>query len=324
MTEYSCKYLNEQITFYTDNVASCCSGFTSPVFYKIKDNKIDFDEIIKNKRNFVERFKNGQPLEKCLPCYNLKEYDSSLGYNKFKKLLISHYTCCNCACVYCTRDSYIPKEDKQLKPAYELLPIIKEMYKRKLISKDNLDVEFQGGDIGCLNEFTDLVKLLAKNSKSYFHFFTNNIIYYEIIEKLFNENRAELVVSLDCGSSETFERIKRVNKFNDVVNNLKRYIKNSKYPNILIKYIFLREINDNKEEIDKFLNLIKSMDLRLVCIELDFNDCMELVPGNVTKYNVPKHYYDLIKYFIDTAEKFEIGAEVGSYTKQIMEKGSFG
>ena len=323
MAQYSCKDLNNQITFYPDAIDSCCSGFLSPRFYTLNDKKIDYDSLVYSKNKFVDDFKNGKILPTCMNCHNLSDYDKNLQFNKFTKILVNHFTCCNCACIYCVRDSYIPKDKKQSKPKYELFPIIKEMYKRKLISEERIDVEFQGGDIGCLKEFNNLVKIFSEKNDAYFHFFTNNIVYYDSIKNLFNDKRAELIVSLDCGSRDTYKKIKQTDKFENVIKNLSKYVNSSKYPYIVTKYILIKNINDNYSEIDKFLNVINNIGLKLVCIEIDYNNCMELVPGLKTRFEVPKHYYSLIDYFIENAKNMNIGAEVGFYSKQILDKGYF-
>ena len=323
MAQYSCKDLNNQITFYPDAIDSCCSGFSSPRFYTIENNNIDYYSLISKKNNFINDFKNGKILPTCQNCHNLQNYDENLKYNKFTKILVNHFTRCNCSCIYCVRDSYMSKEQKQAEPRYELLPIIKEMYKRNLISTDKLDIDFQGGDIGCLKEFKSLVSLFYKKSISFFHFYTNNIVYYDIIQRLFNENRAELIISLDCGCRDTFKKIKRVDKFDLVVDNIKKYMKKSKFPNILLKYIILENLNDNKNEINKFINIAKSLNINNVCVEFDYRKCMELIPGQKTRYEVPEYYYELVQYFNDEATLMGIYPGICSYTQNILNKGYF-
>ena len=323
MPQYSCINLNNQITFYPNAIDSCCSGFSSPRFYNFVNKKIDYDNLLDSKFKFVEDFKNGKTLPSCKNCPHLQEYDENLRFNKFTKILVSHFTACNCSCIYCVRDSYPFKKEKHSKQNYELVPVIKEMYKRKLISEEQLDVEFQGGDIGCLKEFNNLVKIFSEKSNAHFRFFTNNIVYYDVIKNLLNENRAELVVSLDCGTSETYKKIKRVDRFDKVIENLSKYVKFSKYSNILVKYILIKGVNDNFSELESFLFLIKRIGLRCFCIEIDYNDYMELVPGNKTKIEVPKHYYDLVDFSLKYAVKLHMGGCVGTYSKQILDKGYF-
>ena len=323
MAQYSCKDLCNQITFYPDAIDSCCSGFSSPRFYTFDNNCIDYDRLLSRKNNLVNDFKNGKILPTCQNCHNLQNYDENIQYNKFTKILVNHFTRCNCSCIYCVRDVALTNEQKQSAPRYELLPIIKEMYRRNLISTDKLDVDFQGGDIGCLKEFKSLVSLFCKNSISNFHFFTNNIVYYDVIQHLFDENRAELIISLDCGCRETFKKIKRVDKFDVVVNNIEKYVKKSKFPNILLKYILLENVNDNKNEVKKFINLVKSLKLNNICLDLDYNKYMELVPGQKTRCEVPKQYYELVQYFKDETKLTGLCVSVSDYSQNILNKGYF-
>lgn len=58
MCGYTCKYLNEQITFYPDNISACCSKFASQRICEIENVKrIDFDKLVKTKYAVVEDFK---------------------------------------------------------------------------------------------------------------------------------------------------------------------------------------------------------------------------------------------------------------------------
>lgn len=321
MSGYSCEFLNNQITFYPNCIDTCCSGFTSPRLLEIKDGKIDFDLIINNKRKFIDNFKNGNPLPKCLQCYNLAEYDASLPVSKFSSIWVNHFTCCNCACIYCVRDFYLDKKEKQSKPKYELLPIIQEMYKRDLISKEHLNVEFQGGDIGCLKEFTNLIKLFEKNSNTEYVINTNNIVYHPVLEKLFSENRVKMSVALDAGSRESYYKIKRVDKFNKVIENLKRYIKHSKNPPyIMAKYIILKGINDNLKEIFSFINVIRDIGIKHIVVSIDYNDIMNLLPGENKNFKIESHYYKLIPAFIEEAKKNGLGIGIDGYSKMIYDK----
>jgi len=322
--QYSCKELNNQITFYPDAIDSCCSGFLSPRFYTINDNNINYDSLVYTKNKFAEDFKHGNILQSCKNCPHLQKYDENLQFNKFTKILVNHFTCCNCACVYCVRDSYLTKEQKQSKQKYELLPIIKEMYKRKLISEEKIDVEFQGGDIGCLSEFSDLITLFLEKSNVFFRISTNNIVYHPIIKKLLDENRVELSVAIDCGTRSTYKKIKGVDKFDLVVKNLERYIQNSENVyNLIAKYIIVNKYNDNKKEILSFINLIEKLKINSIVISFDYKDIMSLKPSDKKHFVLPKHYYDLVNFFTDETKKRHIQLCMDGYSKSIYDKGFF-
>ena len=335
MGGYSCKFLNEQITFYPDNISTCCSGFASPRLYELEDGKnIDFDRLTKTKYGIVEDFKNGQINNSilkeylklsCEECPHLCEYDEKAEYKQFKRILINHFTGCNCACTYCVRDTYLTQEEKQSKPKYELLPIIEEMYRKNLISKEHLEIVFQGGDIGCLQEFKDLVRVFHQNSNAYFLISTNNIIYHPILEKLFSENRLHMSVAIDSGTREMFRKIKRVDKFDNVIKNIKKYFKNSKTaPDIVLKYIIVNKVNDNLKEFVKFIDIVQNTGVKSVVISIDFNNIMNLLPKEDKYFEIPKYYYDLINSFFEEAQKRDIHICIDDYSKSIYEKGFFG
>ena len=322
--QYSCKELNNQITFYPDAIDSCCSGFLSPRFYSITGNTIDYDILSSSKMKFVEDFKNGKTLPSCKNCPHLQEYDESLQFKKITKILVNHFTRCNCACVYCVRDSYMSKEAKQSRPRYELLPVIKEMYERELISTENLDVEFQGGDVGCLNEFGDLVRIFSEKSNAYIRISTNNIIYHDIISKLLGEKKAQLAVAIDCGTRDTFKKIKGVDKFDTVVSNLEKYVKNAgPDSDFIAKYILVKNVNDKKKEILSFINLVNNLKIRSIVLSLDYNDIMSLKPDEKKYFVIPKHYYELVEFFVEETSKRNIFFNFDGYSKMIYAQGFF-
>lgn len=65
---------------------------------------------------------------------------------------------------------------------------------------------------------------------------------------------------------------------------------------------------------------MKSIDVKSVSIELDYNECMELVPKRNISYNFPQNYGDLFEYFHKTAQKCGINCGMGEYSKLIAEK----
>ena len=64
-----------------------------------------------------------------------------------------------------------------------------------------------------------------------------------------------LLTSLDAGTRETFKAIKRVDRFDRVVENLKKYPTDK--TRLMLKYIFLEGVNDNEADIDGYYEIVK-------------------------------------------------------------------
>lgn len=75
---------------------------------------------------------------------------------------------------------------------------------------------------------------------------------------------ARLHISLDSGTPETFLKIKGVDCFDKVVDNLVRFSENG--GRTIMKFLIIEGINDNKEDIIGFLTIAKR--IKSHCIQL--------------------------------------------------------
>lgn len=81
--------------------------------------------------------------------------------------------------------------------------------------------------------------------------------------------KAAINVSLDCGTRETFRKIKGVDAFERVVQNLISYSVSASKA-IDLKYIFLPGINDNMSDVDGFIDIVGKCNARTVVISSDY------------------------------------------------------
>ena len=169
-----------------------------------------------------------------------------------------------------------------------------------------------------MDEFEDLVCIFIKNGVKRIEIATNGIKYLPIIENIVDKTFVDINVSIDSGCRETFKAIKTVDKFDDVVENLKKY---SKLPLLLrLKYILVRGVNDNQEEISKYINLMKSIGINNSELMIDQCDS-EFIQGN--EFKIPDYYYELFKFYKEECIKNNIEPHVWDYVDEILEKGSF-
>ena len=90
---------------------------------------------------------------------------------------------------------------------YKIVPLLKELYKQDLLDRENLIAFIQGGDIGVLREFDEIIKTFLKNGLKEFWIVSNNIVYQPIVKKLLDTNRTLFVTTLDCGSREMYKKL---------------------------------------------------------------------------------------------------------------------
>ena len=110
------------------------------------------------------------------------------------------------------------------------------------------------------------------------------------LENLSNNPESFVCVSLDCGTKETFQKIKNVDAFEQTIENIKKLRDNSNL-SLMLKYIVIKGINDNPEELKSFLNISKDLIKRgCILLEIDFRDTLM---NHYNNFKVPNHYKEL-------------------------------
>ncbi len=323
MKYYFCEELNNVISCFHDRIMSCCSGQIGPVYYEgYKGQKIDWDKFREIKYKSFD-FLNEKDLENspCKNCFFLRERKPfDVISPTFNLINVSHWTHCNCGCIYCARmtDSKgVITTKAQKSEYYDFLPLLKELYKQELLDRKNLTAFIQGGDISVLKEFEPMVKEFLKQGIKDFFILSNNIKYQPVVKKLLDMGNARFVTSLDCGNAGLYKKIKRVDKFNDFISNLKKYAKSKNPDRVHVKYIVIEHINDNKEEITKFINLMSDIGIKTVEFMIDNK---YLLFSDLDKTPLPPHYKDLYFHFEELCKLKNININLWDRTRYVINK----
>ncbi len=324
---YFCKRLNETLNFDALKVFYCCATRTGPSIDVPEPKNVK--DIIKKRNSIIKMLDKGKIPEECKDCFDLREKENSkplfLSYfDKMPKanlIIVKHFKQCDCSCIYCC-EQYLSKRKIVLKSKksdyYDLFPIIEELYKQDIIDKKELDVHFQGGNVSVLDEFEPLVDIFIKNGVKRIEIATNGIKYLPKIAQIANKTFVDVNISIDSGSRETFKKIKTVDKFDDVIENLKQYVK---LPILLrLKYILVRGVNDNIEELTKYIELMHKIGITNSELMIDQCDNEFISEG---EFKIPDYYYDLFKFYKDKCKEYNIQANIWEYIKEILDKGSF-
>lgn len=312
---YHCEKLETTLNFTPDLVRFCCGYMLGPGF-DIKS----ISSIKEIQNRYIKLMKKGQiPCFKCIECkeIGLKEHIKNLfckkRNKKFSYIIVNHYKQCDCSCIYCSQKEQCQEQIQN----YELLPIIKNLYEEKLIDKKNLVVEFQGGNISVLKEFESLIKEFYSQGCEKFIIFMNAIKYLPIFDELGNKVECSFIISLDSGTKETFAKIKQVDAFEQTINNIKKLKEKPRFY-IALKYIILDNVNDNADEMKKFLSVASNVKADTVMIDIDYhNTCLSF--GK--RFDVPKHYYELFKLAEVYCAKRNIRYDITPFTRDILDKG---
>ncbi len=233
------------------------------------EKNFDIDKLLENRLKVYNACRNGEEIPNCKGCMDLIEFEElPQEQPKIKNLMFQHWTKCNSNCIYC----FTGKDKKfynSLK-TYDVYYIIKKMIERNILDKNGM-ANFSGGEITCLKEFVKTVKLLDK--LNYFIVANSSgVDYSPIMGKKLKAGNGCIVISVDAGSKEVHEKIKRVKTWDRVWKNINKYTKVQKYNDLVnVKYIIIPGINDNMLEIEKWLEKCKNANVHNVVLGIDSN-----------------------------------------------------
>lgn len=314
MKEYtSCHWLQHGLSFENDHIEMCClcchkGGGRIYIKENFNGKNFNWDELFKLKQKFIEDNKNGIIDSRCEGCFNLTNRGWSDNKQYINYIHFNHWTHCNSDCIYCYTSW--DKKNFQKKPHYNVMPIIKDLFKKKLFMPDG-EITFAGGEPTILKEFEELVNFLVKKGANRITVHSSGIKYSKSIEKGIKKGVLSVCLSADAGTSETYQKIKRVDKFDKFWKNVKKYAKaqneNSKY-NVETKFILIPEVNTTKEEIDKWLELNIKAGIKSVVIDIEDVYCKNLRNEQI---EVPAELVDLCKYIIEKTK--ELGLNLVGY-----------
>ncbi len=302
LEEYiSCEWIEYGMACQYDGIYNCCF-FSNPdieinPISKTKNNKYNFKEFFKIKNKIRALQKKGQILESCINCPNL-EKKSWDGKNKIKSMIISSYTKCSSNCIYCYTHS--DKENFNKKPDIPVLGFIKDCIKKKIIDK-NTYIIFGGGEPTESKEFESILDLLQKIDGIKMKIYSSGIKYSNKIENCLKSMNLELVISTDSGDKDLYRQIKGVDAFEQVWLNLKKYsLASTELSKVIVKYIFIKDVNDNIYSIDKFLEKVRESDIKYIKAELDYNSSYMEYMNNKEEMN---KIFKLIKHLEESTNK---------------------
>jgi pyruvate-formate lyase-activating enzyme len=291
-----CKYIGTRIQFFGEGFKTCCTKYTELIKYDDDINK-DFTNYKTSIRKSIQLLEKGIAPNNCDKCSELINgfwtknpqiktvgFDSDFADDK-----------CNFKCCYC--DVYEKINDNNTYTR-DIVSQIESF--EKSISNSELNIIIASGEMSICSWRKPVIEI-AKRNNWWLSVFTNASVYMKELEEI--SNRASLNVSVDAGTAETFAKVKGVNCFGKVCENLQKYRDNG--IKIDLKYIMLEGINDNQADVIGFIELAKkinaeiyiscnSQNLGINMQEKTFNAAkllVEKLKDYGLKYNVMKNYF---------------------------------
>lgn len=276
---------------------------------------IDWDKLFELKRKYRIEHRKGNLTPNCIGCVFLeeKEWDEE-DYINF--LQFNYWVLCNSKCSYCY-EVQNKKMFEKIKP-YDAVPVIKDMIERKILRPGG-EVSFGGGEPTIAPEFEELIKLLSENGFRNMRIHSSGIKFSPAIEKAIKMGVLNVVISIDAGSEKTYKKIKNVNAYKKVLENMKKYAAANKAGCGLMtsKYIIIPNINDNRKEIDLWIDSVREAGGRWLALDI------EDVWYKTNRSTISSYYLDLVNYVIDKANFFNMKIELYDRARGLKEGKNF-
>jgi pyruvate-formate lyase-activating enzyme len=313
---YSCPWIEHGIVFFKYKIAMCCNcGHEGSSQAIVRNNftgqSINWDRIFKIKDMYRRMHKKGKIHTNCVSCPYLEEKKwDNIKY--IDNLYISHWTDCNSKCIYCYSSAH--PEEFNNSSTYNVLPIIKDMYDKGILRSGGI-ISFGGGEPTILKEFEDLITFLLDNYFWGIRVHSSGIKYSPALARAINEIRAYVVISADAGTRETYKKIKNVDKYDEVRETVRKYALQTTFLGrylVSAKYIIIPGINDNIEEMDKWMQA--NYDAGLYTAVLDIEENWYLKNRN----NIPENIYTLIEHARKRAKKLNFNFELYERLQNVL------
>ena len=256
----SCEYLEYGLVAFTEGIRHCCGDIsvdcnTLPVmpyddtFYNHTNEFLE--KLIQDKKNIIEANRRGEKTI-CQGCQYLKEqyWDKE---KKITQLNFSLDSSCNLKCSYC----YKMQNNYAAGKAVDVNEIIKKILEsNQVIVKSQ--VIYASGEISIQPDVDKIVESLKDYDVA---FLTNATIYNSKIHEIIKKESSSIVVSLDSGTRETYRKVKGVDLFEKVCENIGKYAEDGGH--IILKYI-LMENNCEKADLDGFIDICKKCNTKSI------------------------------------------------------------
>lgn len=323
-----CKFLLSGLSFHQKNVRFCTTLQLGRIISEYEEKPKELaQKILSTRKDVRDNIEKGIIPNGCLDCiYKNNEFEDT---DKITRIDLYYWYHCNCGCFYCsyrdeTKGEFSDKEKEGNPIIYDT---IKELYKLGEIDKDNLMVNFGGGELGVLKEYPKLVKLFLKNNVKNIWCETSGIKYSAALAKALEKGKAGLSIAICSGCPETYKKIKNRDKYKQVLNNLKKYVKaagkcktnSDNTSRVISKYIILQGFNNNKDEIDKWL--IDSVNIGIRQVEISMEFCWGIHTKKGQK--VEEYNYELFDYTEKRCNQLGLVLKKNETSLAIMNEGIY-
>ena len=212
----------------------------------------------------------------CAECPQFRLNNWVRGDGLIHTIALSMYPSpCQCKCIYCCvapRDKIQQQLNTESRKNYEKLFDVIEWVQKNGMTAKNLAWYLACGEI-TIHPFKSRIFSLIKDQHSVF--VTNCFIFDEKVAANLAANKQSIIeFSVDSGTPETYQKVKGLNNFDTVIDNVAKYLASGARPEqICIRYIVLPGINDNQEDYQAIIDIMKKrLKIRSMWISVDMGN----------------------------------------------------
>ena len=241
-----CLQIGNSINFGSDNLAHCCMSINSagiPKICEFSGGEFPLDRYLLSFKEYT--IQNILKVGECLGCFMLRTGTVFTEFSFFSYISFNNFSKCHLKCTYCEL-GHAEWRKKMFAP-YAVLPTLKDMYNRKLVRNSTL-IAWGGGE-PTLYEFFDETAKFCVEKNLMQNIDTNAVLYSEEIANILSQKLAYVRISVDSGTPETYKKVKGVDHFSLVWQNIGRY---NKFGSITVKYVVTKD-NSNSNDIFGFV-----------------------------------------------------------------------
>lgn len=310
MKYLSCRYIEHGMDFEHTRLETCCftchsGGGHITLKNEYEGEPINWEELFEKKRKYRKEHRNGNLTPNCTGCVFLeeKEWDEE-DYINF--LQFNYWVQCNSKCTYCYEVQNKKIFDK-IKP-YNSVPVVKDMIDRGILRPGG-EVSFGGGEPTIAPEFEELIKLLTASGFKNMRIHSSGIKFSPAIEDAIRKGVLNVVISIDSGCEKTYKKVKQVNAYKKVIENMRKYAEanTEKYGLMTSKYIIIPNVNDNRKEIDMWIDSVVKIGGKWLALDI------EDIWYKNNRSTISSYYLDLVNYVINRAN--ELGMKIELYDR---------
>ncbi|WP_330510786.1 radical SAM protein [Intestinibacillus sp. Marseille-P6563] len=243
---------------------------------------IDASAFLQLRNSLLQNIENGTATNTpCDGCSRVQE-----DYYPVKPLSWSiNYFChgiCNYKCSYCTLRNHVEMEQQQ--GNHSLKDLIQTFQNTGLLGEDYGVCLSTAGEPSIHPDRKEFYQA-ANGTELIVN--TNGFVFDEDLYETMNQKKVLLICSVDCGTSETYHKIKGVDGFARMKQNLSHYAQ-APFGIVALKYIFVPGLNDTLEDVDGFIKLCVEVNTTFVLVAMDYfsvNEISEHTRNMITHLN---------------------------------------